>query len=93
VVAEENRPYETNDMELPHHSITTLFDKLAFFALRLGSYRQVPLTKGMKTIIVKVLVNLLQFCALSQRVMRQGFLKARLYRWVKSIFMDDKSTT
>ena len=44
-----------------------LFHKLGHFALRLNSYSGVPLSEGMKTIIVSVLVNFLRVCAVSQK--------------------------
>ncbi|KAL2862512.1 NACHT domain protein [Aspergillus lucknowensis] len=71
--------------------ITDLFQKLGNFALRLESYKGVPLSEGMKTIIVKVLVNFLRVCAASQKLLTQGSLKARLSKWAKNVFVEDTS--
>lgn len=69
--------------------ITDLFRKLGLFALRLESYKGVPLSEGMKVIIVKVLVNFLRVCAVSQRLLRKGSLKARLTKWAKNVIVED----
>ncbi|EAW23659.1 uncharacterized protein NFIA_043370 [Aspergillus fischeri NRRL 181] len=71
--------------------ITELFRKLGHFALRLDSYKGVPLSEGMKTIIVKVLVNFLRVCAASQKVVNPGSLRARLSKWAKNILIEDTS--
>ncbi|KAJ5413252.1 hypothetical protein N7465_005557 [Penicillium sp. CMV-2018d] len=73
------------------NGIFDLFHKLGNFALRLDSYKGVTLSDGMKTIIVKVLVNFLRVCAASQKLLSQGSLKARLSKWAKHIFVDDTS--
>ena len=52
--------------------IVDLFHRLGNFALRLESYKGVALSEGMKTIIVKVSVNLLRVCAASQNLLSQG---------------------
>ncbi|KAL2847123.1 hypothetical protein BJX68DRAFT_240245 [Aspergillus pseudodeflectus] len=69
--------------------ITAMFRKLGHFALRLESYRGVPLSEGMKVIIVKVLVNFLRVCAASQKLVSRGSFKARLTQWAKSTFLED----
>ncbi|KAL4740779.1 hypothetical protein BDV11DRAFT_168729 [Aspergillus similis] len=69
--------------------ITDLFRRLGHFALRLESYKGVPLSEGMKVIIVKVLVNFLRVCAASQKLVSRGSLKARLAKWAKSMFLED----
>ncbi|KAJ5390081.1 Tetratricopeptide-like helical [Penicillium cataractarum] len=69
--------------------IMDLFRKLGHFALRLDSYKGVPLSEGMKVIIVKVLVNFLRVCAMSQKLLRKGSLKTRLSKWVKNAIMED----
>lgn len=69
--------------------ITDLFRKLGHFALRLESYKGVPLSEGMKMIIVKVLVNFLRVCAASQKLLRQGSLKTRLTKWAKNLIVED----
>ncbi|KAF3392653.1 hypothetical protein F1880_008648 [Penicillium rolfsii] len=69
--------------------IMDLFRKLGHFALRLDSYKGVPLSEGMKVIIVKVLVNFLRVCAASQKLIRQGSLKARLTKWAKNAIVED----
>ncbi|KAK2874914.1 hypothetical protein FQN49_001953 [Arthroderma sp. PD_2] len=71
--------------------IVDLFHKLGNFALRLDSYKGVPLSEGMKRVIVKVLVNFLGVCAASQKLLSQGSLKARLSKWAKNILVDDTS--
>ncbi|KAJ5213230.1 hypothetical protein N7449_000399 [Penicillium cf. viridicatum] len=73
------------------NGILDLFHKLGNFTLRLDSYKGVTLSEGMKTIIVKVLVNSLRVCAASQKLLSQGSLKARLSKWAKNIFVDDTS--
>ncbi|KFX91628.1 hypothetical protein O988_07654 [Pseudogymnoascus sp. VKM F-3808] len=72
-------------------SITDLFDKLGNFALRLDSYKGVPLSEGMKVIIVQVMVNFLRVCAASQKCLSRGSLRTRLSKWAKNIFVDDTS--
>ncbi|KAL2820127.1 hypothetical protein BJX63DRAFT_428448 [Aspergillus granulosus] len=69
--------------------ITDLFRKLGHFALRLDSYKGVPLSEGMKVIIVKVLVNFLRVCAASQKLVSRGSMKARLAKWAKGSFVED----
>lgn len=69
--------------------ITDLFRRLGHFALRLESYKGVPLSERMKVIIVKVLVNFLRVCAASQKLVNWGSLKARLAKWAKSMFLED----
>ncbi|RAL12406.1 NACHT domain protein [Aspergillus homomorphus CBS 101889] len=71
--------------------LTDLFLKLGHFALRLDSYKDVPLSEGMKTIIVKVLVNFLRACAVSQKLLSRGSLRARLTKWTKNILVEDPS--
>ncbi|KAL2704523.1 hypothetical protein AAEP93_005594 [Penicillium crustosum] len=73
------------------NGILDLFHKLGNFALRLDSYKGITLSEGMKTIIVKVLVNSLRVCAASQKLLSQGSLKARLSKWAKNIFVNDTS--
>jgi tetratricopeptide (TPR) repeat protein len=68
-----------------------LFHKLGHFALRLNSYSGVPLSEGMKTIIVSVLVNFLRVCAVSQKLLSRGSLRARLTKWTKNILVEDTS--
>lgn len=72
-------------------SITDLFHKLGNFALRLDSYRGVPLSEGMKVIIVNVLVNFLRVCAASQKCLSHGSLRTRLSKWAKNIIIEDTS--
>lgn len=69
--------------------IMDLFRKLGHFALRLDSYKGVPLSEGMKVIIVRVLVNFLRVCAVSQKLFRKGSLKARLTKWAKNAIVED----
>ncbi|CAI7592439.1 unnamed protein product [Penicillium discolor] len=57
------------------NGILDLFHKLGSFALRLDSYKGITLSEGMKTIIVKVLVNSLRVCAASQKLLSQGELE------------------
>ncbi|PKX92831.1 NACHT domain protein [Aspergillus novofumigatus IBT 16806] len=71
--------------------LTDLFHKLGHFALRLDSYKGVPLSEGMKTIIVKVLVNFLRVCAASQKLLSRGSLRARLTKWTKNVLVEDTS--
>ncbi|KAJ5332023.1 uncharacterized protein N7506_005806 [Penicillium brevicompactum] len=73
--------------------ITDLFHKLSNFALRLDTYKGVPLNEGMKIIIVKVLVNFLRVCAASQKLLKTGSFRARLSKWAKNILVDDPSVT
>ncbi|OJJ60340.1 hypothetical protein ASPSYDRAFT_148309 [Aspergillus sydowii CBS 593.65] len=73
--------------------LTGLFHKLGHFALRLDSYKGVPLSEGMKTIIVRVLVNFLSVCAVSQKLLSRGSLRARLTKWTKSILVEDTSVS
>ena len=68
-----------------------LFHKLGHFALRLDSYEGVPLSEGMKTIIVKVLVNFLRVCAVSQKLLNRGSFRARLTKWTKNVLVEDTS--
>ncbi|KAJ5112524.1 Tetratricopeptide-like helical [Penicillium argentinense] len=83
VVRGARRVSESFDM------VTDLFRNLGHFALRLDSYKGVPLSEGMKVIIVKVLVNLLRVCAASQKLLRKGSLKARLTKWAKNVIAED----
>ncbi|KAJ5937944.1 Tetratricopeptide-like helical [Penicillium verhagenii] len=69
--------------------IMDLFRKLGYFALRLDSYKGVPLSEGMKVIIVNVLVDFLRVCAVSQKLFRKGSLKARLTKWAKNAILED----
>ncbi|RLL93501.1 hypothetical protein CFD26_100163 [Aspergillus turcosus] len=71
--------------------LTDLFHKLGHFALRLDSYKGVPLSEGMKTIIVKVLVNFLRVCAVSQKLLARGSFRARLTKWTKNVLVEDTS--
>jgi tetratricopeptide (TPR) repeat protein len=71
--------------------LTDLFHKLSHFALRLDSYKGVPLSEGMKSIIVKVLVNFLRVCAASQKLLSRGSLRARLTKWTKNVLVEDTS--
>ncbi|KAF7159523.1 hypothetical protein CNMCM5623_004861 [Aspergillus felis] len=71
--------------------LTDLFHKLGHFALRLDSYKGVPLSEGMKTIIVKVLVNFLRVCAASQKLLSRGSFRARLTKWTKNVLVEDTS--
>lgn len=71
--------------------LVDLFRKLGNFSLRLDSYKGVPLSAGMKTIIVKVLVNFLRVCGASQKLLSHGSLKARLSKWAKNILVEDTS--
>lgn len=73
--------------------ITDLFQKLSNFALRLNTYKGIPLNEGMKIIIVKVLVNFLRVCAASQKLLKTGSFRARLSKWAKNIFVEDSSVT
>lgn len=72
-------------------SITDLFHKLGNFALRLDSYKGVPLSEGMKAIIVNVLVTFLRVCAASQKCLSHGSLRTRLSQWAKNIIVEDTS--
>lgn len=69
--------------------LTDLFRKLGNFSLRLESYKGVPLSEGMKTIIVKVLVNVLRVCAASQKLLNRGSFRTRVTKWAKNVFVDD----
>lgn len=71
--------------------LTDLFHKLGQFALRLDSYRNVLLSEGIKTIIVKVLVNFLRVCAVSQKLLSRGSLRTRLTKWTKNVLVEDTS--
>jgi tetratricopeptide (TPR) repeat protein/nucleoside-triphosphatase THEP1 len=73
--------------------IIDLFHKLGNFALRLDSYKGIPLSEGMRTIIVKVLVNYLRVCATSHTILGKGSLRARLSKWAKNIFIEDESVS
>ncbi|KAJ5459063.1 hypothetical protein N7530_011007 [Penicillium desertorum] len=73
--------------------VTDLFQKLSNFALRLDTYKDVPLNEGMKIIIVKVLVNFLRVCAASHNLLKAGSFKARLSKWAKNILVEDPSIT
>ncbi|KAJ5317826.1 hypothetical protein N7508_002334 [Penicillium antarcticum] len=68
-----------------------LLHRMGNFALRLESYKGITLSEGMKTIIVKVSVNLLKICAASQNLLNQGSLKARISKWAKNILVEDTS--
>lgn len=63
--------------------LTNLFHKLGHFALRLDSYKGVPLSEGMKTIIVKVLVNFLRVCAVSQKLLKSWVVQSKAYKMDK----------
>lgn len=71
--------------------IVDLFQKLSNFALRLNIYKDVPLNEGMKTIIVKILVNFLRVCAASHKLLATGSVRARLSKWAKNILVEDPS--
>ncbi|RAO68317.1 uncharacterized protein BHQ10_004329 [Talaromyces amestolkiae] len=71
--------------------LTDLFYKLGNFSLRLESYKGVPLSEGMRTIIVKVLVNVFRVCAASQKLLNRGSLRTRVTKWAKNVFVDDTS--
>jgi hypothetical protein len=71
--------------------LADLFRKLGNFALRLDSYKSVPLSEGMKTIVVRVLVNVLRVCAASQKLLNRGSLRARVTKWAKNVFVEDTS--
>ena len=71
--------------------LTDLFHKLGHFSLRLDSYRNILLSEGIKTIIVKVLVNFLRVCAVSQKLLSRGSLRTRLTKWTKNILVEDTS--
>lgn len=73
--------------------IIDLFQKLSNFAVRLDMYKGVPLSKGMKVIIVKVLVNFLRVCAVSQKLLKTGSFRARLSKWAKNILIEDTSVS
>jgi tetratricopeptide (TPR) repeat protein len=72
-------------------SVHSLFQKLGYFAQRLDSYHDVPLSDGMKSVIVKVLVTSLRVCAVSQGLMSRGSFKARVAKWAKNILVEDTS--
>lgn len=72
-------------------SISALFDKLGYFAQRLDSYRGVPLSEGMKSIIVKVFVTFLNICGVSQSLLSRGSFKARFSKWAKNVLVEDTS--
>lgn len=72
-------------------SINALFDKLGYFAQRLDSYRGVPLSEGMKSIIVKVFVTFLNACGISQSLLSRVSFKARFSRWAKNVLIEDTS--
>jgi tetratricopeptide (TPR) repeat protein len=71
--------------------LTDLFRKLGNFSLRLESYNNVPLSAGMKTIIGRVLVNVLRVCAASQKLLNRGSIRARVTKWAKNVFVEDTS--
>ncbi|KAJ6182853.1 hypothetical protein N7485_001495 [Penicillium canescens] len=73
--------------------LTDLFHRLGHFALRLDSYEGVPLSEGIKTIIVKVLVNFLRVCAVSQKSLNRGSFRARLTKWTKNVLVEDTSNS
>jgi hypothetical protein len=73
------------------NSIVDLFHKLGNFALRLESYKGVTLSEGMKTIVAKVMVNILRVCAASQNILSRGSLKGRLSKWAKNMLTEDAS--
>ena len=66
-------------------SVHNLFQKLGYFAQRLDSYRDVPLSDGMKSVIVKVFVTSLRVCAVSQGLLSRGSFKARLSKWANNL--------
>jgi hypothetical protein len=67
-------------------SVMDLFDNLSLFTRRLDMYEKVSLTTGMKEIIVRVLAVVLKVCGFSRKLVSQGILKGRLFKWVKNIF-------
>lgn len=71
--------------------LTDLFHKLGNFSLRLESYKGVPLSEGMRTIILKVLVNVFRVCTASQKLINRGSLRTRVTKWAKNVFVDDTS--
>ncbi|KAJ5820008.1 hypothetical protein N7474_005599 [Penicillium riverlandense] len=72
-------------------SINALFQKLGYFAQRLDSYRGVPLSEGMKAVIVKVLVTFLHVCGVSQSLLSRGSFRARFARMAKNVLVEDSS--
>lgn len=74
-------------------TIVDLLQKLSNFALRLNIYKDVPLNEGMKTIIVRILVNFLRVCAVSHKLLATGSVRARLSKWAKNILVEDPWVT
>lgn len=72
-------------------AINDLFQKLGYFAQRLDSYRAVPLSEGMKGVIVKVLVTFLRVCGVSQNLLSRGSFRARFSKWAKNVLVEDTS--
>ncbi|KAI9375585.1 hypothetical protein BJX61DRAFT_539736 [Aspergillus egyptiacus] len=73
--------------------ILELFQKLGHFSLRLDSYKGVVLSEGIKTIIGKVMVNSLQVCAAAQKLLSRGFLRTRLAKWARNVFVEDTTVS
>ncbi|KAL2817712.1 hypothetical protein BDW59DRAFT_165869 [Aspergillus cavernicola] len=72
-------------------SINALFQKLGYFAQRLDSYCGVPLSEGMKGVIVKVHVTFLHVCSVSQSLLSRGSFRARFSKWAKNVLVEDTS--
>ncbi|KAJ6134390.1 hypothetical protein N7523_000712 [Penicillium sp. IBT 18751x] len=72
-------------------SINALFEKLGYFAQRIDSYRGVPLSEGMKNIIVKVFVTFLNVCGVSQSLLSRGSFRARFAEWARNVLVEDTS--
>jgi tetratricopeptide (TPR) repeat protein len=72
-------------------SVNALFEKLGYFAQRLDSYRGVPLSEGMKNIIVKVFVTFLNACGVSQSLLSRGAFRARFSKWARNVLVEDTS--
>lgn len=71
-------------------SIMDLFDEIGDFTKRLDIYKKVVLSVGMKEIIVRVMTIIMNVCAVSQNLIRQGFIKSRMKRFAKNLFSEDK---
>ena len=66
-------------------SIIGVFDEVKNFTARLNTYKGAIITQEMKDIVSKVLVNVLQICALSRKIVKYG----RVVRWMKNTFLQD----
>ncbi|RHZ48893.1 NACHT domain protein [Aspergillus thermomutatus] len=55
------------------------------------NYRGVPLSEGMKGVIVKVLVTFLHVCGVSQSLLSRGSFRARFSKWAKNVLIEDTS--